>query len=410
MLPIAIIGAGQAGVALAAKLRALGCREEIRLFGEEPVLPYQRPPLSKKYLLGEITREQLYLRPESFYENAGIVLQTGSRVVDVDAAEKTIGLEDGTRLACSAIAFCTGAEPIRLGRGIGGDLAGVYPVRSIRDTEKMAEAFRPGAHVLIVGGGYIGLEAAAVAASRGLRVTLVEKAPRLLARVACEETATWFRALHESHGVEIRTGTGLVELRGRAGHVSSAQLDDGDEIAIDFAIVGVGVRPNVALAKSAGVEIGNGIEVDAYGRTSAPGIFAAGDCASFPWKGGRIRLESVPNAIEQAEATAAAMMGFDEPYVARPWFWSDQYDVKLQIAGLNTGYDSVVVRQDGSSGGRSHWYFAGVRLLAVDAMNDPRAYMTGRRMIERGDSPLLEALADTSFPLKSLPLAELATI
>ena len=383
MLPIAIIGAGQAGVALAAKLRVLGCREEIRLFGAEPVLPYQRPPLSKKYLLGEITREQLYLRPENFYENAGIVLQTGSRVVDVDAAEKTIGLEDGKRLACSAIAFCTGAEPIRLGREIGGDLAGVYPVRSIRDSEEMAEAFRPGAHVLIVGGGYIGLEAAAVAASRGLRVTLVEKAQRLLARVACEETAAWFRALHESHGVEIRTGTGLVELRGRAGHVSSAQLDDGDEIAIDFAIVGVGVRPNVALAQSAGVVIGNGIEVDAFGRTSVPGIFAAGDCASFPWKGSRIRLESVPNATEQGKTIALHINGKPKPYNALPWFWSDQYDLKLQMAGLSQGYDQVVIRGDLEHGRElTVFYLKEGRVLSLDCVNRPKDFMIGKKLIE----------------------------
>ncbi|PCD77393.1 NAD(P)/FAD-dependent oxidoreductase [Pseudothioclava arenosa] len=406
MRPIAIVGAGQAGSALAAKLRALGHDGPIKLIGAEPVPPYQRPPLSKKYLLGELERDRLYLRPETFYAENGIELITGTRVAALEAAEKVLLLKDGTRLACAAIALCTGADPIRLPPALGGALGGVYTMRNLADAEAMAPEFREGARVLIVGGGYIGLEAAAVAASKGLRVTLVEMAPRILARVACTETASWFRALHESHDVKIREGTGLSELRGSQGRVSHARLSDGTEIAVDFVIVGIGVRPGTELAEAAGLTIDNGIRTDAFGATSAPGIFAAGDCASFPHQGCRIRLESVPNAIDQAEAVAAAMLGQGVPYVARPWFWSDQYDVKLQIAGLNSGHDTVVVRPGDRPGSQSHWYFAGPKLLALDAMNDPRAYMTGKRLIEAGLSPERNALADPAIPLKSLPLSE----
>jgi len=406
MKPIVIVGAGQAGSALAAKLRALGSEAPIRLVGAEPVPPYQRPPLSKKYLLGEVERERLYLRPESFYEDAGIELVTGTRVKALDTEGTAVVLDNGTRVACSAIALCTGAEPIRLPAAIGGALGGVFTMRSLADADALAPAFRAGARVLIVGGGYIGLEAAAVAASRGLKVTLVEMAPRILARVACAETAAWFKALHESHGVDIREGVGLTALHGEAGQVQTAILSDGTELPVDVVVVGIGVRPETALAEAAGLATENGIRIDEFGQTSAQGIFAAGDCASFPWKGGRLRLESVPNAIEQAEAVAATIMGVGAAYVARPWFWSDQYDVKLQIAGLNAGHDRVILRPGDKPGSVSHWYFAGPRLLAVDAMNDPRAYMTAKRMIEAGQSPSPNAVADPAVPLKSLPMAD----
>ncbi|WP_102225350.1 NAD(P)/FAD-dependent oxidoreductase [Acidimangrovimonas sediminis] len=406
MDPIAIVGAGQAGLALAAKLRSLGCETPIRLIGAETAPPYQRPPLSKKYMLGDMSRERLYLRPESFYPEAGIALATGAPVAAVEAAAKVLVLADGTRLACSAIALCTGAEPIRLPEAAGGGLNGVYTMRTLADAEAMAPEFRPGQRVLIVGGGYIGLEAAAVAAARGLQVTLVEMAPRLLARVACAETAEWFRALHARHGVDIRTATGLSELVGTGGRVRAARLSDGSELPVDFVIAGIGVRPSTALAEAAGLAVSNGIAVDALGQTSAPGIHAAGDCTSFPHRSGRIRLESVPHAIAQAETVAAAMLGQGAPYVARPWFWSDQYDVKLQIAGLNAGHDRVIRRPGEAPGSVSHWYFAGPALLAVDAMNNPRAYMTAKRLIETGRSPDPAALADVSVPLKALPLTQ----
>jgi 3-phenylpropionate/trans-cinnamate dioxygenase ferredoxin reductase subunit len=395
---IAIVGAGQAAASLAAKLRTLGYEGEITIFGDEPVPPYQRPPLSKKYLLGELDEDRLYLRPESFYADQGIALRLGAPVTAIVPQEKRLTVGSAT-VAWDQLALVTGSVPRRLPAGIGGALDGVHTVRTLADIDAMRDALRPGARVLIVGGGYIGLEAAAVAAQRGLRVTLVEAAPRILQRVACPETSAWFAALHRSHGVDLREGTGLARLTGE-GRVTGAELTDGSRVAADFVIVGVGITPATALAEAAGIACDNGIAADAQGRTSAHGVWAAGDCASFPWQGGRLRLESVQNAIDMAETVAGNMLGAGQPYRPLPWFWSDQYDVALQIAGLNTGYDRIVIRDAGAA--RSHWYYRGADFLAVDAMNDARAYMVGKRLLEAGRSPAPEAVADPATDLKAL--------
>jgi 3-phenylpropionate/trans-cinnamate dioxygenase ferredoxin reductase subunit len=276
----------------------------------------------------------------------------------------------------------------------------VFVVRDLADVDAMAARFVSGARVLIVGGGYIGLEAASVAAKLGLQVTLVEMADRILQRVAAPETSDYFRALHREHGVDIREGVGLDRLLG-AQAVTGARLSDGSELDVDFVVVGVGIAPSTGLAQNAGLALDNGIAVDARGRTSAPHVWAAGDCASFPYRGGRIRLESVPNAIDQSEVVAQNIMGANVDYVAKPWFWSDQYDVKLQIAGLNTGFSRVVTRQ-GAGQSVSFWYYRDAELLAVDAMNDPRGYMIGKRMIESGISPDPAVVADPSSDLKAL--------
>ena len=398
MAGIVVIGAGQAAAALVAKLRALGHAGPLTLVGDEPVAPYQRPPLSKQYLLKEMALDRLFLRGDSFYAEQGITLRLGAPVTAIDRAARTVTVGDAV-LAYDQLALTTGSTPRRLPAAIGGDLAGVYTVRTLADVDAMEPEFRPGRRVLIVGGGYIGLEAAAMAAKLGLSVTLVEAAPRILQRVAAPETSDYFRAVHAAHGVTILEGTGLARLLG-TGRVSGAVLADGREIAADFVIVGVGITPNTALAQAAGLAIDNGIATDAQGRTSDPAIWAAGDCASFPWKGGRLRLESVGNAIDQAEVVAENMLGAGKDYVAQPWFWSDQYDVKLQIAGLNTGYDRIVTRREGEA--VSFWYYAGPTLLAVDAMNDPRAYMIGKRLIEMGKSPDPAAVADPASNLKAL--------
>jgi 3-phenylpropionate/trans-cinnamate dioxygenase ferredoxin reductase subunit len=398
---IVIIGAGQAGSSLAARLRKEGHAGAVTLIGAEPEPPYQRPPLSKKYLLGEMEVERLYIRPPSFYEENAITLRLGVAVEAVDAAAKTVRLADGSTLAYDRLAFTTGARPHLLPAAIGGALGGVYPVRTLADVDAMAAEFAPGRRVLIVGGGYIGLEAAAVAASRGVQVTLVEMADRILQRVACPETSAFFRDLHAGHRVDIREGVGLKRLTG-TGRVTGAELADGAALDIDFALVGIGVAPDTALAEAAGAEIDNGIAVDAHCATTLPDIYAAGDCASFPWRGRRIRLESVQNAIDQAECAALNMMGRPTEYAPSPWFWSDQYDVKLQIAGLNTGYNRIVARPGAREGAVSHWYYRGAALLAVDAMNDPRAYMTGKRWLEAGHSPDPDALADPEADLKTL--------
>jgi 3-phenylpropionate/trans-cinnamate dioxygenase ferredoxin reductase component len=398
---IVVVGAGQAGAALVARLRALGHAGPLTLIGDEPVPPYQRPPLSKAYLKGEATRERLFLRPESFYRGAGIELLTGTPAATIDRAGRTIVLADGRRLPYDLLALTTGARPRRLPADRGGDLTGVLLMRALADADALAAAMRPGARALIVGGGYIGLEAAAVLRGKGIDVTLVEAAERILARVAAPATADYFRALHQAHGVEIREADGLERLTGETA-VTGAVLADGTEVAADLVLVGIGVVPDTALAAAAGLSIDNGIAVDAFGRTSDPAIFAAGDATSFPHGGRRVRLESVPNAIDQAEAVAAAMLGGTEPYVARPWFWSDQYDVKLQIAGLNTGWERTTLRPGPRPGSQSVWYWAGGRLLSVDAMNDPRAYMTAKRWIEAGVSLDPAAVSDPATDLKAL--------
>lgn len=395
---IAIVGAGQAGAALAAKLRGLGFDGEVTIFGDEPVPPYQRPPLSKKYLLGEMEEERLYLRPMEFYADHGIALRLGQRVTAVDPAARRL-IVGGASVAWDRLALVAGSVPRRLPAAIGGDLRGVHTVRTLADIDAMRAEFRPGARALIVGGGYIGLEAAAVAAQKGLAVTVIEMAPRILQRVACRETSAWFADLHRRHGVDLREGTGLCRLTG-TGRVEAAELTDGTTLPVDFVIVGVGIAPATALAEAAGIACDNGIACDETGRTSAEGVWAAGDCASFPWRGGRLRLESVQNAIDMAEAVAADMLGAGQPYRPVPWFWSDQYDVSLQIAGLNAGYDRVVVRDAGPA--RSHWYYRGAEFLAVDAMNDARAYMVGKRLVEAGRSPAAEAVADPATDLKAL--------
>lgn len=397
---VVVVGAGQAGSSLVAKLRNSGFDGRVTLIGAEPVPPYQRPPLSKAYLLGDMALDRLLLRPESFYAEHQIDLRLNTRVTGIDRTAQTITLNDEV-MPYDHLVLATGSDPRRLPASIGGALDGVFVVRDLADVDAMAPHVVAGKRALIVGGGYIGLEAAAVAAKRGLEVTLVEMADRILQRVAAPETSDYFRALHQGHGVTIREGIGLDRLLGE-GHVTGARLSDGTELAVDLVIVGVGIAPATALAEAAGLEIDNGIKVDAQGHTSDPAIWAAGDCASFPWKGRRIRLESVPNAIDQAECVAENIMGAGKDYVAKPWFWSDQYDVKLQIAGLNAGYDQTVVRPGDKPGSQSVWYFRGDELLAVDAMNDPRAYMIGKRLIEAGQSPAPAAVSDPETPLKSL--------
>ncbi|WP_296430397.1 FAD-dependent oxidoreductase [Yoonia sp.] len=400
MTHVVIVGAGQAGASLAAKLRSIGFDGDITLIGAEKVPPYQRPPLSKAYLLGEMAEERLYLRPAEFYADQNITLRLNTRVTGIDKDAKTITLDDGETLGYDQLALTLGAHPRTLPASIGGMLDSVYAVRDLADADAMAPEFTAGKRVLIIGGGYIGLEAAAVASKLGLTVTLVEMADRILQRVAAPETSDYFRELHKAHGVDIREGVGLDRLLGDE-HVTGARLTDGTELEIDFAVIGVGVNPATILADSAGLAIGNGITTDDHGRTSDPSIWAAGDCASSQFHGQTVRIESVGNAIDQAEAIAINIAGGDTPYMPKPWFWSDQYDCKLQIAGLNIGYTDVYVRK-GDAGVQSNWYYKDATLLAVDAMNDPRNYMIGKRLIEAGRSPDPTLITDPATDMKAL--------
>lgn len=388
MSGIVIIGAGQAAASLAARLRSQGHVGLITLIGDEPVPPYQRPPLSKAYLLGELPLDRLTLRADSFWADHGISLRLGAPVTAIDRVARTVRFGDDL-LAYDQLALTTGATPRRLPAAIGGELSGVFTVRSLADADAMAPRFAQGARLVVIGGGYIGLEAAAVAAKRGLSVTLIEAAPRILGRVACAETAAAIRSLHARHGVTILEATAVSRLHGDDA-VTGVELADGRLLPADFVIVGVGITPNTGLAEVVGLNVDNGIATDIFGRTSDPEIWAAGDCASFPTDAGRMRLESVGNAIDMAECVADNMLGANRAYLPKPWFWSDQFDAKLQIAGLGTDHDRIVSR---SAEGQSFWYFRGPHLVAIDAINAPRAYMIGKRLIEAGRSPDAETLA-----------------
>jgi 3-phenylpropionate/trans-cinnamate dioxygenase ferredoxin reductase component len=295
----------------------------------------------------------------------------------------------------------TGARARRLPAAIGGDLQGVLLMRSLADADALAPHLVAGRRMLVVGGGYIGLEAAAVAVSKGLQVTLLEAAPRILQRVAAPATSDYFRALHRARGVDLREGAVLRRLLADGARVCAAELDDGSRIEADVVLVGIGVLPNVELAEAAGLQVDNGIVVDALCQTSDPAILAAGDCCSFDYRGQRIRLESVQNANDQAATAAHTVAGVHKPYVALPWFWSDQYDCKLQIAGLNTGYDAVVLRPGKNERSQSVWYYRGEQLLAVDAMSDPAAFVTAKKLLERGGSVPPAQAADPSSEFRT---------
>ncbi len=399
---LVIVGAGQAGFALAAKLRALKDTRPITIIGSEDVIPYQRPPLSKKYLLGEMSFDRLTFRPENWFAENDVEIRLSTYVEEIDRTAKRVRMQDGAFLEYETLALATGSTPRTLPASVGGDLDGVFTVRDKRDADLLAAEMKPGRRLLIIGGGYIGLEAAAVARHLGLEVTLIEMADRILQRVAAKETADVMRAIHESRGAMIREKTGLHRLVGENGKVRAAELSDGTTIEVDFVIVGIGVNANDQLAQDCGIDVGNGIIVDEFARTSDPAIFAMGDCAMLPWKGKRIRLESVQNAVDQAEAAAAVMAGGMTPYDAKPWFWSDQYDVKLQIAGFNMGYDETLVRPGAREGSLSVWYFREGRFIAVDAINDAKAYVSGKKMLETGIEPDKAILADPSADLKQL--------
>ncbi|MEM7497858.1 MAG: FAD-dependent oxidoreductase [Pseudomonadota bacterium] len=398
---IVIIGGGQAGASAAAKLRALGADGPITILSAEEMPPYQRPPLSKKYLLGKFARERLSLKPESFYAENRIELALGEPAERIDTGAREV-VTAKRSLPYDALLIATGSIPRRLPEAAGGALPGVHVMRDLGDADALAPLVEAGERALVIGGGYIGLEAAAVAASRGLEVTLLEMAPRILNRVACPETADAVRALHTRHGVDIREGTGLTGLAQGQGRRLAASLSDGSTREVDFALVGIGVLPVTGIAEAAGLMLENGIRTDETCRSSDAAIWAAGDCASFPWEGGRIRLESVQNAIDQAEHAAAAILGETAPYRPSPWFWSDQYDAKLQIAGLGTGQDRIIRRPGSREGAVSLWYIREGRLIAVDAINEPRAYMQGKRWIEAGITPALDGLGDPERDLKSL--------
>ncbi|MFY0610526.1 MAG: FAD-dependent oxidoreductase [Hyphomicrobiaceae bacterium] len=396
---IVIIGAGQAGAQAAQSLRQAGYDGRLMLIGDEPQAPYQRPPLSKKFLTGDIGADRVALLPEKFYADNAIDCLFGARAASLDIAAKRATLEDGFAVDFDKALIATGSRSRALPLP-GADLEGVVALRSIADVERMRPRIKPGQRVVIIGGGYIGLEVAAVTRSRGLDVRIIEAADRVMARTAPDVVSRAFEALHRDNGVAIETGAGVEAIARDGDGVLRVATTAGPFLA-DWVLVAIGGQPNVELGADAGLAIDNGIAVDAHCHTSAPDIFAAGDCTSFPSAryGRRLRLESVQNAIDQAKAAALAMLGKGVPYDPVPWFWSDQFDTKLQIAGIGQGADEYIVRGDPASGAFAVAHLHNGHMIALDAINMSRDYMHARRLVPTVREVDRGKVADPAVPL-----------
>ena len=398
-----IVGASHAGTQLALSLRQGGWAGRIVLAGDEPVKPYQRPPLSKDVLSGAKSMEQIPIRPDAVLEKAGIEFMLGHRVESIDRGRKILYMDDGGTQAYDKLALTLGAYPSTIPL-TGTDKYGVHYLRKLADVEQIRPFVGEGKSAVIIGGGYIGLEAGAVLRQAGMTVTVLEALPRVLQRVTAPVVSTFYQRLHDEEGLWVVTGALVTSIEGED-QVERVHCADGSEIDADLVIIAVGVLPNTELAARAGLEVEDGILVDEFARTSDPDIVAAGDCTRHfnPIYQRRVRLESIQNAMDQAKTAAATLNGDPQPYHALPWFWSEQYDVKLQIAGLSQGYDNVVLRGDPDTG-RSFavFYFEGDRLLAVDAINRPGEFMLGKKLLLAGARVDKEKLADENIPVAAL--------
>ena len=387
-MSVVVIGAGQAGLQSIISLRQSGYEEAITLVGDETFLPYQRPPLSKAYLSGKMERERLFLKPDEFFTENNITLKLDCSATQINREAKSVTLSDGTQLPYTHLVIATGSRP-RLLDLPGRQLGNIFDLRGMADIDAMQPHFVAGKKLVVIGGGYIGLEAAAVAAGMDMQVHVLEAAPRLLARVAEPEISDFYDRLHKTHNVTIITESRIDGFTGDT-EVSGVQMADGSIIEADIVITGIGILPNIEIAEAAGLTVDNGIVVNDVGQTSDPAIFAAGDCTVHPNNvlGRSLRLESVPNAIEQGKALASAICGAPKPYHQVPWFWSDQYDVKLQIAGVPSQVDKKVLRGDDSTTSFAWFYFTTDdsgkdKLTGVTAVNRPAEFMAGRMLIEK---------------------------
>lgn len=399
---VLVIGAGHAAGQFVSTLRQKGWDGRIVLAGEEPWVPYQRPPLSKKYLAGELERSRLYFKPPGFYEDAHVDLHLSTRVTALDTAGRRAQLESGGSVDWDHCVIATGSRVLRL-QAPGADLPGIHYLRTIDDVDGIRAHFAPGARLVVVGAGYIGLEVAAVAAAAGLDVTVLEMAERVMSRVVSPDVSEFYEAEHRRHGVHLRLGEGVSGFEG-VDRVQAVTTAAGERVPADFVVVGIGIEPVTELAAGAGLPCDDGILVDEYCRTRADDVYAVGDCTRHPngIYGRQLRLESVHNALEQAKTAAAGICGEAAPYNQVPWFWSDQYDLKLQIAGLAEGYDEMVMRGDPAARSFACFYLAGGRLLAVDAVNSPREFMLAKPLIAAAATPSPQALADPDVSLKDL--------
>lgn len=395
-----IIGAGQAGLSCAAELKKRQPEAKVTLIGDETSPPYQRPPLSKAYLAGDLTQDRLWLKPEAWYEKAGVDLVTGSRVKAIDRSDQTVILGSGERHAYETLVLATGGRARRLDIP-GADLPGVHYLRSLEETEALSDAMIGAKRLAIIGAGYIGLEVAASARKKGLDVVVVEAAERPMARTASSLLGGWFGALHRGYGVDLRIMTPVEGIAG-TDRAEGVTLKGGEVVDADLVLIAAGLVTETGLAEAAGLTVDNGIHVDERARSDDPSIYAIGDVSSFPSRryGRRLRLESVQNAIEQGKAAAQAIAGMDVSYDPVPWFWSDQYDIKLQITGLIEGADHHVRRGDPEEGRFAIFHYAGDTFVACEAVDCPAEYMAAQRMLLQGISPDPDRLRNLDVAMK----------
>ncbi len=402
---IVIVGTGHGGAQAAISLRQNGFAGSILMISRDVVPPYERPPLSKEYLAGDKPFERLLIRPESFWAEKDITLMLGTSVTQVDPAARQLTLSHGDPVTYGTLIWAAGGDARRLSCA-GAELAGVHAVRDKADVDAMMADLAGGARrVVVVGGGYIGLEAAAVLSKFDCQVTLLETLPRLLARVAGEALSDFFASEHRAHGVDVRLSCGLDSILGDGTRVTGVKLDNGDELPCDLVVVGIGIVPAVAPLISAGAAGSNGVDVDEFCRTSLPHIYAIGDCAAHAnsyAEGAVVRLESVQNAHDMASLVAKAICGDAKPYDALPWFWSNQYDLRLQTAGLSTGHDTAVQRGDPATRSFSVVYCKAGRVIAVDAVNAMKDYVQGQKLVKARAVVDASLLADAGVPLKDM--------
>ena len=402
---VVIVGSGHGGAQAAIALRQQGFEGSILMIGRDPEPPYERPPLSKEYLARDKPFERIMIRPAAFWEERQVMLRPGSIVTGVDPQAHTLKLASGEEVGYGTLIWAAGGDPRRLSCS-GADLSGVHAIRDKADVDRLMGELDNGARrVVVIGGGYIGLEAAAVLTKLGCEVTIVEALPRVLARVAGEALSEFYHDQHRAHGVDLRLDAKVERLEGENGWVRQVVLEDGEAIACDMVVVGIGIVPAAGPLIAAGAAGANGVDVDEFCRTSLPDIYAIGDCAAHAnqWADGAvIRVESVQNAHDMAATAAKHIVCIDEPYRAFPWFWSNQYDLKLQTAGLSLGYDDTVVRGDPAAAKFSVIYLKEGRVIALDCVNATKDYVQGRKLVEAGASPEKAALADPEIPLKEL--------